>query len=149
MSNHKMTITAIIAVIAIAATAAATIGVVHAQVTSDAPGSTGNEVEISVDSMNQITTQIVSTLVDKAIEPEVKMENIEQAKHLIFGKPVILQTNNAEGPESQDGGVPQARPHHVAHRHLETNRVAEVPDGGVSEPAAVAQHQRVAIAVVL
>jgi len=100
MSNYKMTITATIAVIAIAAIAAATIGVVHAQVASHALDSTGNEVEISVDSMNQITTQIVSNLVDKAIEPEVKMENIEQAKHLIFGKPVILQTNNV--PETID-----------------------------------------------
>ena len=90
MSNHKMTITAIIAVIAIAATTAATFGVVHAQVTSDAPEST----EISVDSMSQITAQITSQLVDPVIEPEVKMENIEQAKHLIFGKPVILQTYN-------------------------------------------------------
>jgi len=62
MSNHKMTITAIMAVIAIAATVIATVGVVHAQVASHALDSTENEVEIPVDSMSQITkTNCINT----------------------------------------------------------------------------------------
>ena len=70
MSNHKMTITAIMAVIAIAATVIATVGVVHAQVASNALDSTENEVEISVDSMNQITKQIVSTQISTSFSVE-------------------------------------------------------------------------------
>lgn len=87
MSNHKTTMTAIFAVIAIAATVAATGGVVYAQVASDAPQSL-----MPVDARGQITSQVVSQLLDIEVEPEVKMHNINEAKHLIFGKPVILDT---------------------------------------------------------
>ena len=81
MSNHKMTMTAIFAVIAIAATAAATGGVVHAQVTSDAPQSlTPN------DARGQITSQVVSQLLDVEVEPEIKIQNINEAKHLDIWK---------------------------------------------------------------
>lgn len=87
MSNHKMTITAIFAVIAIAATAAATGGVVYAQVTSDAP-----QTLLPVDARAQITSQVVSQLIDPEVEPEIKIQNINEAKHLIFGKPIVLDT---------------------------------------------------------
>ena len=49
------------------------------------------EAQVPVDAMNEITTQIQSNLTTP-MPADVQRENIRQAEHLVFGKPVILDT---------------------------------------------------------
>jgi hypothetical protein len=49
------------------------------------------EAQVPVDAMNEITTQIQSNL-STPMPVDVQRENIRQAEHLVFGKPVILDT---------------------------------------------------------
>ena len=46
-----------------------------------------------VDAMTEITVQIETNLFGGTVSPEVQRENLHQAEHLVFGKPVILDTN--------------------------------------------------------
>ncbi|MBA4719375.1 MAG: hypothetical protein HRO68_09885 [Nitrosopumilus sp.] len=52
------------------------------------------EAAVPFDSMTTITTQIQENLVDSQIAAEVQQENIDQAENLLYGRPIILQTNN-------------------------------------------------------
>lgn len=49
---------------------------------------------VPFDSMTAITTQISTNLANPAVPAQVQQENINQAEHLLYGRPVILQTNN-------------------------------------------------------
>lgn len=51
------------------------------------------EGQVTVDAMTEITNQIVTHLATGTGNPQVQLENIRQAEHLVFGKPVILITN--------------------------------------------------------
>ena len=53
------------------------------------------EAQVPVDAMNEITNQIVNNLNTGTGNRELHFENIRQAEHLVFGKPVILVTNGA------------------------------------------------------
>jgi len=86
MSNHKLTITAISAVIAVVAT----IGIVTSL------GVPQVEASSHIDAMDEITTQIDDHIgIGNNATTDVQAENVAQAEHLIFGKPVILETYNA------------------------------------------------------
>ena len=50
------------------------------------------EAQITPNAMGDITNQIVMSLTNGA-NPDVQRENINQAESMIFGKPVILETN--------------------------------------------------------
>ncbi len=83
MSKNKKTFSAIFAVIAVVAT----IGIVVTQ--EQIPKA---EAQVNQDAMTTITQQIVNDL-QTGFNPDVQRENVNQAEHLIYGKPVILQTN--------------------------------------------------------
>jgi hypothetical protein len=51
------------------------------------------EAQVAVDAMTEIRTQIVTNLITGTGNTEIHLENIRQAEHLVFGKPVILYTN--------------------------------------------------------
>lgn len=51
--------------------------------------------QVTTDAMMEITKQINANLSSREAAPEVHRENINQVEHLVFGKPVILQTNTA------------------------------------------------------
>jgi len=52
------------------------------------------EAQTTPNAMGDITSQIITGLTTGA-NPDVQRENINQAESMIFGKPVILETNNA------------------------------------------------------
>ncbi len=54
------------------------------------------QVTEPVNAMAQITAQIRQQLTSPNIAPEVQRENIKQAEGLIFGKPVIFETNGVK-----------------------------------------------------
>lgn len=83
MSKKIKTFSALIAVIAVLST------VSLVAITEYAPKA---EAQVTGDAMTTITNQIVQNLSGTAAD-EVKRENIFQAESLIYGKPVILQTN--------------------------------------------------------
>lgn len=51
------------------------------------------DAQVQVDAMTEIAGQIEANLSLSTVDPAVQHENINQAEHLVFGKPVILDTN--------------------------------------------------------
>ncbi len=91
MSNHKLTITVISAVIAVVATLGivTSLDVQEVQATSH------------IDAMDEIKDQIDDNIGQpNSATSEVQAENIAQAEHLIFGKPVILDTNGVTATQT-------------------------------------------------
>jgi len=82
-NKTKLSILSIVAVIAIASV----VGMTYLQ--ENIPVA---KAQVPVDAMSEITEQISMNL-NSASSPEVQRENINQIEHLVFGKPVILQTN--------------------------------------------------------
>lgn len=83
-------------VIAVAITAVSTVTVLAAtdnflqkqQVMQEA------QAQTPVDAMTEIAAQIENNLYTSSVADEVQRENLHQAEHLIFGKPVIFETSD-------------------------------------------------------
>jgi len=83
MSKNKKTFSAVIAIIAVVAS------ITGVAITEQVPKA---NAQVPVDAMAIITEQITQST-GANLADEVYRENINQAESLIFGKPVILQTN--------------------------------------------------------
>lgn len=83
MSKNKKTFSAVIAIIAVAAS------LTGVAITEQVPKA---NAQVPVDAMTTITNQIVNNL-STGINAEVQRENINQAESLVYGKPVIFPTN--------------------------------------------------------
>jgi len=82
----------IIAAAIVAIVAASVIGYSYADKLTTAEVIPPAKAEVPVDAMGEITTQVVNHLTMTTTMPDVQRENIRQAEHLVFGKPVILET---------------------------------------------------------